>query len=54
MNYDAQLDAALGRLHEEGRYRTFIDIERRNGQFPKAVWRRPDGHRTRHHRLVRQ
>jgi 5-aminolevulinate synthase len=43
MNYDAQLDAALGRLHEEGRYRTFIDIERRNGQFPKAVWRRPDG-----------
>ena len=43
MNYDAMLDAALGRLHDEGRYRTFIDIERRNGQFPKAVWRRPDG-----------
>lgn len=43
MNHDAQLDAALGRLHDEGRYRTFIDIERRNGQFPKAVWRRPDG-----------
>ncbi|SPH17439.1 5-aminolevulinate synthase [Defluviimonas aquaemixtae] len=43
MNYDAQLDAALGRLHDEGRYRTFIDIERRKGQFPKATWLRPDG-----------
>ncbi len=40
---DAALDAALAKLHEEGRYRTFIDIERRRGQFPHAVWRRPDG-----------
>ena len=43
MNYDAALDAAIDRLHEEGRYRTFIDIERRKGQFPHAVWTRPDG-----------
>ncbi len=43
MDYDAALDRAIGRLHEEGRYRTFIDIERRKGHFPKAVWRRPDG-----------
>ena len=43
MNYNAELDAALQRLHEEGRYRTFIDIERRNGQFPHATWHRPDG-----------
>jgi 5-aminolevulinate synthase len=43
MNYDAALDAALGRLHAEGRYRTFIDIMRRKGHFPRAVWRRPDG-----------
>ncbi|MCW3780831.1 5-aminolevulinate synthase [Defluviimonas salinarum] len=43
MDYEAQLDAALSRLHEEGRYRTFIDIERQKGQYPKAVWRRPDG-----------
>ncbi len=43
MNYEAQLDLALNRLHEEGRYRTFIDIERRQGQFPHAVWTRPDG-----------
>ncbi|MFO1175497.1 MAG: 5-aminolevulinate synthase [Paracoccaceae bacterium] len=43
MNYDAALDSALKRLHDEGRYRTFIDIERRLGQFPRAIWRRPDG-----------
>ena len=43
MNFDAALDAALNRLHEEGRYRTFIDIERRRGQFPHAVWKKADG-----------
>lgn len=43
MDYSAQLDIALDRLHNEGRYRTFIDIERKNGQFPHASWRRADG-----------
>lgn len=43
MDYTAKLDAAIESLHEEGRYRTFIDIERKNGQFPHAVWTRPDG-----------
>ncbi|GGB96864.1 5-aminolevulinate synthase 1 [Marivita lacus] len=43
MHYSDKLDEALNRLHEEGRYRTFIDIERQNGQFPHAVWRKPDG-----------
>jgi 5-aminolevulinate synthase len=43
MNYDTALDAAIGRLHEEGRYRTFIDIEREKGAFPKAVWTKADG-----------
>ena len=43
MDYSAALDTALQRLHEEGRYRTFIDIERRQGQYPRALWRRPDG-----------
>jgi len=42
-DYAARLDGAIARLHEEGRYRTFIDIERRQGHFPHAVWRRPDG-----------
>ncbi len=43
VDYSAKLDTAIERLHEEGRYRTFIDIERKNGQFPHAVWTRPDG-----------
>ena len=43
MDYNAQLDTAIARLHEEGRYRTFIDIERKRGQFPHATWRKPDG-----------
>jgi 5-aminolevulinate synthase len=37
------IDGALQRLHDEGRYRTFIDIERCRGRYPHAVWRRPDG-----------
>ncbi|MGR3272489.1 5-aminolevulinate synthase [Thalassococcus profundi] len=43
MDYTAKLDQALNRLHEEGRYRTFIDIERKQGQFPHATWRKSDG-----------
>lgn len=43
MDYTAQLDKSLQSLHDEGRYRTFIDIERRKGHFPHAVWNRPDG-----------
>lgn len=43
MDYNAALDSAIARLHDEGRYRTFIDIERAKGAFPKAVWNKPDG-----------
>ncbi|XDA99642.1 5-aminolevulinate synthase [Sulfitobacter sp. LCG007] len=43
MDYTGKLDEAIARLHAEGRYRTFIDIERQNGNFPHAVWTRPDG-----------
>jgi 5-aminolevulinate synthase len=43
LDYTAKLDEAITRLHDEGRYRTFIDIERTRGQFPHATWRRPDG-----------
>ena len=42
MDYKAHLDQAIGKLHEEGRYRTFIDIERTRGDFPHAMWTRPD------------
>lgn len=43
MDYNLALDQAIARLHDEGRYRTFIDIEREKGAYPKAVWNRPDG-----------
>ncbi|SFP09217.1 5-aminolevulinate synthase [Tranquillimonas alkanivorans] len=43
MDYAARIDQALQKLHEEGRYRTFIDIERQKGAFPHATWRRTDG-----------
>ncbi|MGY9033535.1 MAG: 5-aminolevulinate synthase, partial [Rhodobacterales bacterium] len=43
LNYDAMLNDAIENLHTEGRYRTFIDIERERGQYPHAVWTRPDG-----------
>ncbi|WP_199258021.1 5-aminolevulinate synthase [Paracoccus binzhouensis] len=46
MDYSAALDQAIGKLHEEGRYRTFIDIERRKGAYPQAIWTRPDGSET--------
>ncbi len=43
MTYDSALDVALNRLHDEGRYRHFIDVERQVGNFPKATWHHPDG-----------
>ncbi|MBT0956418.1 5-aminolevulinate synthase [Alphaproteobacteria bacterium KMM 3653] len=41
--YDAAFEGALDALHQEGRYRTFIDIERRKGGYPNAVWTKEDG-----------
>jgi 5-aminolevulinate synthase len=43
LDYNTQLDQAIARLHDEGRYRTFIDIERTRGHFPQAQWTKPDG-----------
>ena len=36
MDYDRIFKAAIDRLHEEGRYRVFIDILRTKGQYPNA------------------
>ena len=36
MNYDQVFDQAIERLHDEGRYRVFIDILRNKGAFPNA------------------
>ncbi len=36
MNYDKIFSQAIDRLHEEGRYRVFIDILRNKGSYPNA------------------
>ncbi len=36
MDYDSIFQAAIDRLHDEGRYRVFIDILRTKGSFPNA------------------
>lgn len=36
MDYSKVFNAAIDRLHEEGRYRVFIDILRNKGAFPNA------------------
>ena len=36
VDYSQIFKDAIGRLHEEGRYRVFIDILRNKGAFPNA------------------
>jgi len=43
LDYAKRLEEAIRRLHDEGRYRTFIDVERKRGAFPGASWHDPDG-----------
>ena len=43
INYGAYFTDALGRLHDERRYRVFADLERIAGRFPHAVWHTPEG-----------
>ena len=37
MDYDSIFKAAIDRLHDEGRYRVFIDILRTKGSFPRSA-----------------
>ncbi len=43
MDYNAQFDAAVARVRDEGRYRVFANLKRKNGDFPNATWIRDDG-----------
>jgi 5-aminolevulinate synthase len=46
MDYSQFFDNALGRLHDERRYRVFADLERIAGRFPHALWHSPRGARN--------
>ena len=43
MDYNAAFDAAVDQVRNEGRYRVFANLKRKNGQFPRATWVRDDG-----------
>lgn len=43
MNYETRFGMLLQDLQLEGRYRTFLSLERIVGAFPKAIWHKPDG-----------
>lgn len=39
MDYDQFFTSALRRVHDEGRYRYFADLERQAGKYPQAIYR---------------
>ena len=38
MDFDGLFAAKLKQLKDEGRYRVFMDMERKAGQFPKTTF----------------
>ena len=46
MNYESFFRSQIGRLHQEGRYRVFADLERAAGKYPKAAYHRDQGGKT--------
>ncbi len=47
MNYDKTFEDLLAEMKLDGRYRTFAELERISGEFPTALWHRPDGEKQR-------
>jgi 5-aminolevulinate synthase len=45
MRYRKHFADALARLHDEHRYRVFVELERIAGRFPRALWHAPEGPR---------
>ncbi|MEQ8559593.1 MAG: 5-aminolevulinate synthase [Henriciella sp.] len=45
MKHIKAFEDALSTIHEEGRYRVFVDLHRHRGRFPKATARFEDGER---------
>lgn len=42
-DYNAHFEKCLDNIKKEGRYRSFANLERVAGQFPKAIYRKSDG-----------
>jgi 5-aminolevulinate synthase len=47
MDYVAKFEALIGEMKLDGRYRTFVELERLAGQFPTALWHGPNGQKRR-------
>ncbi|MEC4590300.1 MULTISPECIES: 5-aminolevulinate synthase [Nitrospirillum] len=47
MDLNARFQALISDMKLEGRYRTFIELERIAGAFPTALWHAPDGRQRR-------
>ncbi|MEO0549499.1 MAG: 5-aminolevulinate synthase [Pseudomonadota bacterium] len=45
MKHLKAFEAALDKIHDEGRYRVFVDLQRHRGQFPRATARFEHGER---------
>ncbi len=43
INYDKFFHGCVDKVKSEGRYRIFANLERKVGEFPKAIYRTPDG-----------
>jgi 5-aminolevulinate synthase len=43
MDYIGKFKSLISEMKLDGRYRTFIELERISGQFPTALWHGPDG-----------
>ncbi|NKE74228.1 5-aminolevulinate synthase [Ochrobactrum sp. MC-1LL] len=43
MNYEKTFEDLLAEMKLDGRYRTFAELGRIAGEFPTALWQRPDG-----------
>jgi len=43
MDYDRIFSDAITAIKDEGRYRVFMDIERKKGEFPSATWHSENG-----------
>ena len=47
MDHVAKFESLISAMKLDGRYRTFIELERLAGEFPTAVWHAPDGRNRR-------